>query len=107
MLKNINTGTLASQIAGFYIYSYLKMPVYDGQVKQAFDTIPAEGQYKASVSFYADNIGIKTGMTRQYYKPSAIDTDNQSNTVAYRHYYLCSRKQAAYCGAIVSVDAVV
>lgn len=102
LLNNLNSGTIAPIIAGFKTYQYLINPVYNGTNKLAYQAIPVDGQWMASVSFYGPNIGKKTGMTRQYYKPSVIDTENQSNTLAYRHYFLASPKRAQYIGAIVS-----
>lgn len=102
LLGNMKTGEVAPVIAGFSTYQYLLNPVYNGTNKLAYQAVPDVGQYEASVSFYAPNIGKKTGMTRQYFKPSVIDTETQSNTLAYRHYFMASPKRAMYIGAIIS-----
>lgn len=102
LLNNLNAGTIAPVIAGFKTYQYLVNPVYNGTNKLAYESVPEDGQWAGSVSFYGPNIGKKTGMTRQYYKPSVIDTENQSNTLAYRHYFMASPKRNQYIGAIVS-----
>lgn len=105
LLGNIKSGDVAPMIAGFEIFQYVANPVYNGTNKLAYAAVPADGQYQGSFSFYIPNVGKKTGMTRQYFKPSNIDTENQSNTLAYRHYFLCSVKKPKYYGAIVSGTA--
>lgn len=102
LLNNLNSGSIAPVIAGFKTYQYLLNPVYDGTNKLAYQAVPGDQQWMGSVSFYGPNIGKKTGMTRQYYKPAVIDTDNQSNTLAYRHYFMASPKRNQYIGAVVS-----
>ncbi|MGZ3753588.1 MAG: hypothetical protein ACXVAY_01435 [Mucilaginibacter sp.] len=102
LLNSMTAGTTAPMIAGFKIYQYLVNPVYLGTVKQAFEAVADDTHLQASVSFYESNIAVKTGMTRQYYKPANIDTDNQSNTLAYRHYFMATPKRNQYIGGIVS-----
>lgn len=102
LLGSIATGAVAPAIAGFAIYQYLLTPYYDGTNKLAFEAVPVAGQYKASISYYSPNIGIKSGMTRQYYRPAIIDPGMQSNTLAYRTYFMAVPKRNQYLGAIVS-----
>jgi hypothetical protein len=106
-LVNYKAGSVAPIIAGFQIYQYVANPSYNaaGTTKLAYGTVPTAGQYKASVFFYVPNIAKKTGLTKQYYRPSAQDPDTQTNRLAYRHYFLCAPKRAKNLGAITSVDA--
>lgn len=101
---NYREGTLAPVIAGFEIYQYIKNPIYTTatKVKKAFGSTADAGDYKASVSFYVPNIAKKTGLTKQYFKKAADDPDNQTNRLAYRHYYVVIPKRAKYIGAILS-----
>lgn len=101
-LNDLVSGTVAPIVAGFEIYTHITMPHYDGTNKLAFDSLPTDEQYEASVAYHVQNVGVKTGMTKQYFTPANIDTANQANTVAYRHYYICTPKRAKYIAAIVS-----
>lgn len=62
-------------------------------------------QFQASVAFYVPNIAKKTGMTKQYYASATIDPENQTNRLAYRHYFIAVPKRAKYIGAISSASA--
>ncbi|MFD2874043.1 hypothetical protein ACFS5N_16290 [Mucilaginibacter ximonensis] len=105
LLANYKTGDVAPMIAGFEIYQYINNPIYDGTTKQAYGSVPADGQYQGSVAFYVPNIAKKTGMTKQYFKPSALDPENQTNRLAYRHYFICVPKRNKYIGVIASASA--
>lgn len=106
MLVNYKAGDVAPVIAGFQIYQYINNPIYDGTTKQAYAAVAEEGQYQASVAFYIPNIAKKTGMTKQYFAPSSLDPQNQTNKLAYRHYFICVPKRNKYIGAIASAPAV-
>ena len=99
---NYRTGQLAPVVAGFEIYEYIANPVYTGTEKNAWGAAAEAGDYEASVFFYVPNIAKKTGMTKQYFRPSGIDPTNQTNQLAYRHYFIATPKRAKYIGAIVS-----
>lgn len=100
--SNYRTGQVAPMIAGFQIYQNSYNPFYTGKVKKAFAAAPVAGDYQASVSFYVPNIAKKTGMTKQYFTPAALDPENQTNKLSYRHYFIAVPKRAKYIGAIVS-----
>lgn len=102
MLANYKTGDVAPMIAGFEIYQYINNPLFNNAVKLAYGSVAGAGDYQASVSFYVPNIAIKTGLTRQYFAPAGIDPENQSNRLAYRHYFICVPKRLKYIGAIGS-----
>ena len=100
------TGELAPMVAGFEIYQYVANPYFTGLVKKAFGAAPVAGDYQASVAFYVPNIAKKTGMTKQYYAPSYLDPQNQTNKLNYRHYFIAVPKRAKYIGAIASGSVV-
>lgn len=106
--SNYRTGTLAPMIAGWEIYQYIKNPLYTAatKVKKAYGAAAAAGDYKASVGFLTVNIAKKTGLTKQYFKKASDDPDNQTNRLAYRHYYIVTPKRSKYICALVSGEAV-
>lgn len=104
--SNYRTGNVAPMIAGFEIYQYVANPYYTGQTKKAFGAAPVAGDYRASFGFFVPNIAMKTGFTKQYYKPSADDPENQTNKYAIRHYFIAVPKRAKYIGAIASGSVV-
>lgn len=102
MLVNYKTGDPAPVIAGFEIYQYINNPLFDGTNKLAYGAVAADGQFQGSVAFYVSQIAIKTGFTKQYFAPSNLDPENQTNRLAYRHYFICVPKRVKYIGAIAS-----
>ncbi|MEZ2337685.1 hypothetical protein AB6735_18710 [Mucilaginibacter sp. RCC_168] len=103
-LVNYNEGDVAPRILGFDIYSHGIMPHYNGTTKLAWGALPTGTQYEASVAFHVQNVGMKTGLTKQYFLPSNLDPANQANTLSYRHYFIVVPKRARYIAAIVSPD---
>lgn len=101
-LVNYKKGTPAPEICGFQIMKYVNNPYYTGTEKNAYGAVPEAGDYRASVFFYVPNIAKKTGLTKQYFTPSAQDPQNQTNKLAYRHYYIVVPKRDMYIGAIGS-----
>lgn len=71
----------------------------------AVATVAPNTQFQASIAFYVPNIAKKTGLTKQYYASAAIDPENQTNKLAYRHYFIAAPKRAKYIGAIASATA--
>lgn len=59
-------------------------------------------EFQASVAFYVPNIAKKTGLTKQYFASATIDPENQTNRLAYRHYFIAVPKRNKYIGAIAS-----
>lgn len=82
-----NSGRVAGILAGFKVYSYVANPYYTtAGVKLAWAAIPGATDKKASIAFYEDNVGKKTGVLKQYYdKPT---TTNQAHLLNYRHYFI-------------------
>jgi hypothetical protein len=106
-LINYNEGSVAPVIMGFQIYSHLIMPLYNtaGTTKLAYGATATTGQYEGSVAFHERNVGIKTGLTKQYFLPSNLNPASQSNILSYRHYYIVVPKRARFIAGIASVDA--
>ena len=101
-LVNYRTGETAPLIAGFQIYSYLEMPYYNAsKAKLAYGVVPGVNDKQASVCFLDTNVAKKTGVTKQYFKESANDPDNQTNRLNYRHYFIATPFQGKYAGAII------
>lgn len=100
---NYTTGKI-SNLYGFQVYEYVANPYYNATTatKKSFGSEPAEGDYMASFAFYVPNIGKKTGKTKQYFKPSSLDTETQANKLNYRHYFIAAPKRKEYIGAIIS-----
>lgn len=103
-LVNYNTGDPAPFIAGFQIFTYGNNPHFTvaTKTKKAYGSVPAVGDVRASIAFKVSACGKKTGMTKQYYLPSAMNPRNQSNELGYRHYFVAVPKQAQFIGAIIS-----
>jgi len=103
LLIDYREGTTAPRIAGFDIYQYINMPHYDNvtKAKKAFGAIPAANDRIASVAFFTGNIAKKTGLTKQYFVDARQDPENQTNKLAYRHYYIALPFRAKYIGAII------
>jgi hypothetical protein len=100
-------GKPAPMIAGFELYQYIANPWYTtgGTVKLAFAAAPGGSDFRASVAFYAPNMVKKTGMTKQYFANSKQDPENQTNRIAYRHYFIFLPTQNKYIGAIASATS--
>ncbi len=98
---------VVQNVAGFEIFSYVANPYYTtaGTVKVAFGAAPGGSDFRASVAFYTGNVAKKTGMTKQYFRKAADDPDNQTNRIAYRHYYINLPIQNKYIGAIASATS--
>jgi len=103
LLVNYKTGDVAPVIAGFEIYQYINNPSFSqAGAKLAYGAVPGVGEYQASTAFYVQNIAMKTGLTKQYFSPSGLDPENQTNKLSYRHYFICVPKRTKYIGAIYS-----
>lgn len=103
LLVDHNTGKVNQQIAGFDVYTYVSNPKYDAttKAKKSFGAVAVETDKVASVAFYADNIGKKTGKTKQYFSPASANPTTQTNLVNYRHYFIAMPVQNQAIGAII------
>lgn len=100
-LVNYNTGMPAPVIAGFELYQYNGNPLYTSAgVKKAFGAVKDATDREGSIAFWEGGIAKKTGMTKQYFEPSANDTANQANLLNYRHYFMALPFESRFIGAI-------
>ncbi len=102
-LVDYAAGKPAPRIAGFQLFPpYVIMPKYNSSnVKKAYGAIAANGDKEATVCFVPDGIAKKTGMTKQYFVAAKDNPTNQTNDLAYRHYFLCTPFRAKLVGAIL------
>lgn len=90
------------QIAGFTLYQYANPPRYTAAgVKKAFGAIEEGTDKIASVAFMPENIAKKTGLTKQYFVAAAQNPINQTNDLAYRHYFVATPFRQRQIGAIL------
>ncbi len=103
VLVDYKKGMVAPIIAGFEIFSYIKMPTYsDSLEKIPYGAIPdPTKERKASVAFYKGNIAKKTGITKQYFGEAKTNPSLQVNELNYRHYFIATPFVNKYIGAIV------
>ena len=101
LLTDFSNGKNAPMIAGFEIFQYVANPLYTSAgAKKAFGAVSASGDRKGSVAFLVDNIGKKTGQTKQYFSPASTDPEGQTNKLNYRHYFIALPVRNIYIGAI-------
>lgn len=93
------SGRVSGLLAGFKVYSFVGNPYYTtAGVKLAWGATPGATDKKASVAFYEDNVGKKTGILKQYYdKPN---TTTQAHQLNYRHYFITLPIKNEAIGAI-------
>ena len=103
LLANMNSGTVASKIGGFEIYSYVANPKYSAAgAKNAFGAVGVPGtDLVASVAFHKDNVAKKTGMTKQYFSKASEAPTTQTNLLNYRHYFIALPAKNEMIGAII------
>lgn len=103
LLVDHNTGKVNQQIAGFDVYTFVSNPKYDAttKAKKVWGAVPAETDKVASFAFYVDNIGKKTGNTKQYFSLAAANPTTQTNLLNYRHYFIAMPVQNQAIGAII------
>lgn len=102
-LNDLASGTVKPIVAGFELYSNFENPYYDGTNKVAYGAVINEAtQFEASIAFHVRNVGVKTGLTKQYFAPAGTDPAYQQNVVSYRHYHVVTPKRNKYIAAIAS-----
>lgn len=101
ILADKQTGKISGYLATFKIYGYVGGPYYSPTgTKLPFNSVPGANDKKGSVAFYVDNVGIKTGILKQYYdKPT---TTGQAHLLNYRHYFIVLPIRQEAMGAIYS-----
>lgn len=102
LLINHKTGEVLPMIAGWEITQYVNTPVYkaDGN-KRAFGEVVESTDKEASVAFVVDNVGKKTGITKQYYSEAKTSPTTQANLLAYRHYFIATPVESKYIAALI------
>lgn len=99
---NYQAGTVLN-VLNFEIFPWIQCPKYTtAGAKVAWGAIAPVGSKQGSVFFQKDNIGKKTGVTKQYYTPSQLNPKTQTNDLAYRHYFVAIPYLNNYIGAIIS-----
>jgi hypothetical protein len=100
---NYTTGKI-SNLYGFEIYEYVDGPYYTAatKVKKTWASVPASGDYQASVAFYAPRMMRANGTTKAYFSDAASDPQNQQNLMNFRTYSICLPLKLEALGAIVS-----
>ncbi|MDM1048055.1 hypothetical protein [Sphingobacterium hotanense] len=96
-----NSGKVSGVLATFKTYGYVGTPYFTAAgTKLAYGAVPGPTDKKASVAFYEDNVGKKTGVLKQYYdKPT---TTGQAHLLNYRHYFIALPIKQEAIGAIVT-----
>lgn len=106
LLIDYAAGKPAPRIAGFELHSYIANPRYSAAgAKLAFGAVPTGTDFQGSFAFAKTNVAKKTGITKQYFAPAAIDPANQVNKVNYRHYFMALPFQTGKNGAIISAQS--
>lgn len=105
---NYTSGKIAN-IHGFEIYEYMDCPYFTAstKTKKPFGTIPATGDFQASVSFFAPRAMRANGTTEAYLSPASTDPENQRSLISFRHYSICLPLKNDAIGAIVSNSTTV
>ena len=101
-LVNYKEGSPAPRILGFDIFRYSDNPNYNGTTKLAFGAVPTSTQTQGSFAFVTSNVAKKTGFTKQYFKDAKTDTENQTNRLNYRHYFVACPKRVQKIASIAS-----
>ncbi|MDM1033818.1 hypothetical protein HXZ91_04905 [Myroides odoratimimus] len=102
LLVDHNTGKVNQLIGGFHVFTYVSNPYYATTGKKVpYGAVPDADAKVASFAFYTDNIGKKTGKTKQYFEPASGSTTTQANLINYRHYFIVMPIQNKYIGAII------
>jgi len=103
---NYQSGRI-SNLYGFEVYEYVANPYYSNVgAKLAFQAVPSEGQYQASVAFYAKRMFKATGTTKFYYSDAVTNPTTQESTCNFRHYFIALPKKQEAIGAIYSAQYV-
>jgi len=102
-LVNYTKGQVNPVIANFEIHTFEgAMPVFTAAgVKKPYGSVAVATDNEASVIFVKEAIAKKTGLTKQYFAKAENNPTNQTNDLAYRHYFVVVPFQNKKIGAIV------
>lgn len=102
---NYTSGKIAN-LYGFKIYEYVNNPYFRNDQKVVFNSAVTDGDFQASVAFYAPRMFKAGGVTKMYYSEAATNPAMQENIVNFRHYFITLPKTQEGIGAIVSAKAI-
>lgn len=90
-------------ISDFELHKYPALPIYTiaTKAKKAYGAVAVAGDTVASVAFVKEAIAKKTGLTKQYFVEAKNNPTNQTNDLAYRHYFVVMPYQNKFIGAIL------
>lgn len=102
-LADYLSGKVSGQLAGFEMYEFHDNAFYNEDLeKLPFNQIPDPAtDRQCSFIFHVDNIGKKTGNTKQYFSSSKDNPTTQTNQLGYRHYFIAWPFREKYAGAII------
>lgn len=102
-LVNYTKGQVNPVIANFEIHTFEGvMPLFtDAGAKKPYGSVAVATDNEASVIFVKEAIAKKTGLTKQYFAKAENNPTNQTNDLAYRHYFVVVPFQNRKIGAIV------
>jgi hypothetical protein len=99
---NYTSGRIAN-LYGFEVYEYADAPYYtQSKTKLPYGAVPAEGNFMASVAYYAPRMMRVTGSTKAYLSDAASNPTTQENLVNFRHYFIALPLKNEAIGAITS-----
>jgi len=102
-LADYLSGKVSGMLAGFEMFEFADNPWYDGdnEKKPFGEVVDEETDRQCSFIFHIENIGKKTGMTKQYFAAAATSPTTQANQLGYRHYFIAYPFRVKYAGAIL------
>lgn len=100
---NYSTGAI-SKMYGFNIYEYSNCPLFDqNRKKKAFGALAGDGDFEASVFFYAPRMFKCNGSVKMYYSQSTTDPINKRSLISFTSRFVALPQiREKSCGAIVS-----
>lgn len=103
---NYTTGKIAN-LNGFEVYEYADCPYFNvaGKTKKAFGAAVVDGDFQASVAFYAPDCIRMDGSTTVYLSEAKGDPLNQRSLYSIKHYFMALPLKERAMGAIVSAKA--
>lgn len=101
---NYQSGAI-TKMYGFDIYEYVNCPTFTTQgKKKSYGSLAEQGEYQASVAFYAPRMFKANAETTMYYSEAKTDPQNQRNLISFRHYFVALPQTMGAVGAIYSPE---
>lgn len=99
---NYTSGKIAN-LYSFEVYEYVDNPYFrQNRTKLPYGSVPASGDFMASVAFYAPRMMRATGSTKTYLSEAKDNPTTQENLINFRHYFIALPLKNEAIGAIVS-----